>query len=244
MPDRFFDVSAFAYAHRGLWGGPAVPENSAAAFHAARASGVGVELDVRLSSDGVPFVFHDATLIRMCGIDAAFNSFPASDLERTLLPNGLPVPTLTEALDIMAEQPVLIEAKVDSPRDRPVAEVVAKLLESRRGQCAVMSFDEATVAYLCQLVQDRPVGLLTPPEPLLGADAVRAQVARARAMGCEYLAPHFTSLAIASEAGEGLPLVTWTLRTPIELDLARTHGAGPIFEGFSPALAMQPGRPI
>jgi hypothetical protein len=34
---------------------------------AARAAGVGVELDVRLTVDEVPVVFHDAGLERMCG---------------------------------------------------------------------------------------------------------------------------------------------------------------------------------
>ncbi len=66
MSDRFFDVSAFAYAHRGLWDAGA-PENSLAAFEAARAAQIGVELDVRLTSDNVPVVFHDAGLERMCG---------------------------------------------------------------------------------------------------------------------------------------------------------------------------------
>ena len=46
MSERFFDVSTHAYAHRGLWGA-GIPENSLAAFEAARAAGVGVELDVR-----------------------------------------------------------------------------------------------------------------------------------------------------------------------------------------------------
>lgn len=244
MPDNFFDVSAFAYAHRGLWTGPRVPENSAAAFRAARTNGVGAELDVRLSRDGAPFVFHDPTLARMCGSTAAFDSLLAEDLERTLLPNGYPVPSLSEVLDIMADQPVLIELKVDAPDGALVAGAVAKLLEGRAGRYAVMSFDEATVADLCRLVEDRPVGLLIPPEPLIGADGVRIQVERGRAMGCDYLAPHLTSLATASEAGGGLPLVTWTLRAAEELGLAKAHGAGPIFEGFSPALAKPSETPI
>lgn len=244
MSDRFFDVSAFAYAHRGLWGGPGVPENSAAAFHAARTNGVGAELDVRLSSDGVPFVFHDATLERMCGIGAIFDNLSAAAIERTLLTDGYPVPKLADVLDIMRDQPVLIELKVDTPRGASIACAVAKLLENRDGQYAVMSFNEPTVASLCQLVHDRPVGLLIPPEPLIGADAVRAQVERSRAMGCDYIAPHLTSLAIAGAAGGGVPLVTWTLRAPVDLELARLHGAGPIFEGFSPALAKPPEKPI
>src|SRR5690349_19352057 len=129
MSETFFDVSDFVYAHRGLWSGPRIPENSAAAFHSAQTQGIGVELDVRLTSDGVPFVFHDATLERMCGRPEAVSSLPANALAQTLLPNGYMIPSLAEALDIMADQPVLIELKVDRPGDTVIADVVAKALE-------------------------------------------------------------------------------------------------------------------
>jgi glycerophosphoryl diester phosphodiesterase len=237
MSESFFDVSGFVYAHRGLWGGPRVPENSAAAFHAARTQGIGVELDVRLSGDGAPFVFHDATLDRMCGRPEAITGLPAKELERILLPNGYPVPKLGDVLDIMENQPVLIELKVDIPGDAAVADVVAGILRDRSSKCAVMSFDEVTVARLCRLIEDRPVGLLIPPEPFAGVDAIRTMAARGRAMGCDYLGPHLSSLAAVKDAAGGLPLVTWTVRTPDELRLAREHSAAPIFEGFSAALA-------
>ena len=54
-------------AHRGLWSPKGAPENSLAAFEAAVDGGFGIELDVRLSSDGEVMVFHDAGLERMCG---------------------------------------------------------------------------------------------------------------------------------------------------------------------------------
>jgi glycerophosphoryl diester phosphodiesterase len=244
MTDIFFDVSAYAYAHRGLWGGPRIPENSAAAFHAARTNGVGVELDVRLSSDGVPFVFHDRTLERMCGNNAALDSLPASELEHILLSNGYPIPKLAEVLDIMYGQPVLIELKVDLPGDTAIADAVAETLVGRGGQCAVMSFDAATVARLCLLIEERPVGLLVETLEKLGPSGVETLANKARAMGCDYVGPHHSSLAAAAAASGGLSLVTWTIRTPEELRLAYEHSAAPIFEGFSPALAKLPGTPI
>ena len=58
------------YAHRGLFDNrSAAPENSLAAFRLAVESGYGIELDVQLSKDDIPVVFHDATLKRMCGVD-------------------------------------------------------------------------------------------------------------------------------------------------------------------------------
>ena len=112
MSDQFFDVSAFAYAHRGLWD-VALPENSVAAFEAARAAGLGVELDVRLTSDGVPVVFHDASLERMCNHRDWLWALPLSDLGYWPLPDGTQIPTLEAVLDIMGDNPALIELKVD-----------------------------------------------------------------------------------------------------------------------------------
>src|SRR2546427_13263169 len=60
----FFDISRpLVLAHRG---GCAVgPENTVAAFDRGMAVGAdGLELDVRLSADGVPVVHHDPTLDR------------------------------------------------------------------------------------------------------------------------------------------------------------------------------------
>jgi glycerophosphoryl diester phosphodiesterase len=237
MGDRLFDVSAFAYAHRGLWGGR-VPENSLAAFHSAQAHGLGVELDVRLSADGVVHVFHDPILDRMCGLPSAFDNLTAEQLAKTFLPNGFPVPTLEAVLAVMGECPVLIELKIEGPSE--LAEQVAGLIAEQPGRLAVMSFDEATVAMLCELVTDRPVGLLIPPEMLTGAESVRAKAARGRAMGCDYLAPHFSSLATVEEAGG---LATWTLREPLQLEIARRHSAAPIFEGFDPSLVIDLAKP-
>jgi glycerophosphoryl diester phosphodiesterase len=51
------------WAHRGASG--KAPENTLAAFGLAELDGAdGIELDVRMTADGVPVVMHDATLDR------------------------------------------------------------------------------------------------------------------------------------------------------------------------------------
>ena len=66
------DMSAFIdvnVAHRGYYDNEAgIPENSLSCFQAAIDKGFAIELDIQLSSDGVAFVFHDADLERMCGV--------------------------------------------------------------------------------------------------------------------------------------------------------------------------------
>jgi len=57
-------------AHRGGVVTPAAPECSLAAIRLAKKHGYAmVELDVQKSRDGVPIVFHDATLEKACGMD-------------------------------------------------------------------------------------------------------------------------------------------------------------------------------
>ena len=60
-----FNLTDFAYAHRGLWTADGPTENSLDAFLQAAEQGLGIEFDVRPSSDGVPIVFHDPELDRM-----------------------------------------------------------------------------------------------------------------------------------------------------------------------------------
>ena len=51
------------YAHRGLHDNASdAPENSMRAFQKAVDAGYGVELDIQLTKDHVPVVFHDFTL--------------------------------------------------------------------------------------------------------------------------------------------------------------------------------------
>lgn len=56
-------------AHRGLFDNESDhPENSSKAFSLAMQYGFGIELDVRLTKDGIPVVFHDDNLFRICGV--------------------------------------------------------------------------------------------------------------------------------------------------------------------------------
>ena len=75
-----FNLIDFAYAHRGLWTANGPAENSLQACLDAAALGLGIEFDVRPSKDGVPIVFHDATLDRMCGEAGRPENMLANDL--------------------------------------------------------------------------------------------------------------------------------------------------------------------
>lgn len=85
-------------AHRAVT--PGLPENSRAAIAAAAAGADLVELDVRRSLDGVPFLIHDPLLGRTTTGHGPLRVLPASFLGRVRLRNGAEtLPTLAAALD-------------------------------------------------------------------------------------------------------------------------------------------------
>ena len=100
------------YAHRGLHN-EELPENSIGAFKNAVEHRYGIELDIQLSKDKVPMVFHDATLTRVCGIDAKLADYTCEELCRMkLLGSEYTIPTLKEVLETVdGKVPLLVEFK-------------------------------------------------------------------------------------------------------------------------------------
>ena len=81
------------YAHRGLHNATRA-ENSLSAFKAAVEMGYGIELDVRLSSDGELVVFHDDTLERVTDREGRVDAYTAKELsEMKLSDTGDGIPT-------------------------------------------------------------------------------------------------------------------------------------------------------
>ena len=110
-----------AFAHRG--GSKLRPENTIAAFdHGLSLGADGLELDVRLSRDGVVVVHHDAMLDRatngrgpLAALTAAeLASLDAAKLWPEFAGRGVSVPTLREVLARYPAIPLIIELKVDT----------------------------------------------------------------------------------------------------------------------------------
>ncbi|MBT2383460.1 glycerophosphodiester phosphodiesterase [Streptomyces sp. ISL-11] len=94
MTDPTGPAAFTAVAHRG---DPYVHrENTLASLRSALRAGAGaVEIDVRLTRDGVPVLLHDATLERLWGHRRLLDSLSAAELRGL---TGGAVPTLREAL--------------------------------------------------------------------------------------------------------------------------------------------------
>jgi glycerophosphoryl diester phosphodiesterase len=130
-------------AHRGLHtNGPVAPENSLAAFRAAAAEGLPIELDVQMTADEMVVVFHDEDLRRMTGDTRRVDEIAMHELRTLRLEGGdEPVPSLAEALETIDGQvPVLVEIK--NGGDPGLLEAsVAESLAAYEGDVAVISFN-------------------------------------------------------------------------------------------------------
>ena len=130
------------YAHRGLHDLEAgVPENSMKAFRLAIEKGFGMEMDVQLSKDGIPVVFHDATLTRMCGVEKRVNELTLAELKQLSLAGTQErIPTFQEFLTLVNGQvPLIIEIKMDKRDDR-IPEAVNEQLRGYQGVYCIESF--------------------------------------------------------------------------------------------------------
>ena len=74
------------YAHRGLHDNETdAPENSMSAFRRAVEAGDGIELDVQVTKDKIPVVFHDFTLQRVCGQEGKVCDYTYEELQQFCL---------------------------------------------------------------------------------------------------------------------------------------------------------------
>ena len=123
-------------AHRGYWKTGGSAQNSIAALMKADSIGVfGSEVDVWLSSDGVPVINHDAD-VTLFGEKLVVQDTPLATLRKVKLSNGETLPTMEEYLDAFArckQVKLIIEFKMHNSKEREdvLAEKVMNMVRQR-----------------------------------------------------------------------------------------------------------------
>lgn len=156
-------MEGYHYAHRGYHdGNVTIPENSLPSFQAAIDAGYGIELDVQLSADKVPMVFHDAELLRTCGVEGNIWDYTCAELqEMKLFGTEETIPTLQEALELIDGQvPILLEYKMDKV-DTDVCAKSHELLKDYDGPYAIQSFHPFALFWYRQNANDVARGQLS-----------------------------------------------------------------------------------
>lgn len=164
-------ASPILVAHRGY--AARHPENTLAALAAALEAGAPcVEIDVQLTKDRVPVLFHDRTLDRMCGVGGAVRERTFDELralacaERGRFGDRFAeerIASLAGFVDLLLRHPrafAFVEIKRAALEAFGIDEVLARVLpelEPLRGRCALISFSLDALASV-RAASDWPVG--------------------------------------------------------------------------------------
>jgi glycerophosphoryl diester phosphodiesterase len=238
-------------AHRGLHD-PARGriENSAAAFEAAIAHGYGIECDLRPAACGTPMVFHDETLARLVESPGPLNALDAAALKRLRYRgDNSPIVEFAALLELTAgREPLLVEIKSEwEPTDKRFLQGIAALSTAYKGPLALMSFDPAVMTAIRELAPGVPRGIVSGLYE--GPGWWRDKLDEKRAYALSHFlesrpaAPDFYAYDVKALPTPvtrfvrevlGLPLFTWTVRTPEQRKIAERWADAPVFEGYEP----------
>ncbi len=232
-------IAAYRYAHRGLHG-EGVPENSMYAFRRAAESGYGIELDVHLSSDGVPVVIHDDNLKRMTGMDRAVSALDAKTLSNLFLAGSKEgVPLFEDVLHMVnGRVPLLIEIK-SRGKAGELEEKTWALLKQYDGLFAVQSFSPYSLGWFSAHAPEVLRGQLSSAFRDLSEPLPAYQVFGLKHLLTNFMArPNFISYEIddlprkvvSRLRKKGLPILGWTIRTEEQLKKANRYCDTVIFE--------------
>ena len=209
-------------AHRGA--SDRALENSPSAFALAASGGADmIEFDVRLSSDGVPVVFHDGRTGRTAKENLAVARTPAARLRAVRLKNGETLPSLADVLEIVGGKvPVNIESKAPGA----IAAAGKALSKAGYGGELLLSSglrDECLAAR--DLLPGIPCGLVTRrPSASDLAFCIRhglSSIHPARRL--------LTIVRLRKVAASGIPLLPYTVDAPAEAFALIAAGAVGVF---------------
>ena len=235
-PARTGWLGDWTYAHRGLHGAGRV-ENSAGAFRAAIAAGMGIECDIQRSADDVPMVFHDWDFTRLIGRPDKTEALTAAEWRKLSYLEGEEAPiALADLLAMVAGQvPLLIEIKSRRGYDvERTCRQVAAALADYDGQHAVMSFDPRVPRWFRGHSPRTVCGLVMREDEVGYTQQAWQRHLALWAARPEFLAYHVAALPnpmVTILHTAGLPILTWTVTSPELRERASRHADAMIAEG-------------
>lgn len=209
-------------AHRGSPGTTTI-ENTVPAVTACLSSGAdGVEVDLRLSADGVLVVCHDPDLLRLtgCAVPVAATRWDA--LRATADAHAVPLARLEWVLAALAGRPVVLEVKAPPPGPGAVWRTATALVDRLAVLDAVGLPLDVTISSFApgvvSAVRANAPAQLGIRTALLGRPTVRAGsvLRQALAAGHDEIHPHVAALlaepgCVAAAQRCGVGVVPWTV---------------------------------
>lgn len=223
-------------AHRGLHNAQdKVFENTLTSFECAIAGNFAIECDLQFSADGVPMVFHDYDLERLCGLRGDVRTKMVSELSALSIGGTKDrIPTLEAVLKLVSGRvPLVLELKGRKADDDGFAGAVLDALEGYIGDIAIMSFDQHLLRDFHELDCPYPLGLTakgTDPELFFKHE-------EALAYGISFISYDIDDLPnpfIEAQRKQGKKIITWTVRTAEQKTHSDLYANQITFEGFNP----------
>ena len=233
------------YAHRGLHTkDKRVPENSMAAFSAAVDAGYGIELDINITTDGQVVVFHDDTLLRMCGSDKPVSACSFDELQQyRLLDTEARIPLFRDVLALVdGRVPLVVELKNTAER-AALCEKAAALLDGYGGPYCIESFHPGIVMWFRKNRPGVVRGYLSAGLKNYKSIPLYQGILLSSLMTNALSRPHFVAFHHPDAKGRfriklyrllGGKLVGWTVRDTDDADACRAFFDAIIFEHFKP----------
>ena len=236
-------------AHRGLHDAArGIIENMPGAMQAAIAGNFSIEVDIQLTADGEAIVHHDDALGRLTEGSGALRGKTAAELKEVAFKSTPErMMTLGDLCTLIAGRvPLVIEVKSHFDGDRKLVSRMAEVLAAYSGPAVGMSFDPDQVLALRELIPSRARGIVAEREyteeewPEASPEQRRGMTHLRHAFRTR---PHFVAYWVNELPAAapwiarnifGLPLLTWTVRTPEQRARAARHADQMIFEGFVP----------
>ncbi|KQV81355.1 glycerophosphodiester phosphodiesterase [Rhizobium sp. Root1220] len=227
-------------AHRGYHDlNKQVWENTLSAFARAVEAGFAIECDLHYASDGVPVVFHDENLERLCNLPGDIRARTSKELGLISVGGTSDkIPTLQQLLDLVKGQvPLVIELKGREADDEGFAESVLEVLEGYEGKVALMSFDHWLLRDLKALNAPYPLGLTAggnKPEEFETHE-------KAMTLGLDFISYFFADLPnpfITAQRDKGVVVITWTVRDENARKHTFENADQMTFEGFDPRVSV------
>jgi glycerophosphoryl diester phosphodiesterase len=242
-------LTARPVAHRGLHDrARGIIENMPAAAEAAISGHFSIECDIQLTADGEAMVHHDDALGRLTVGSGELVNMTAAELRAVEFRDT--VERMMSLSDLCAlvngRVPLVIEVKSHFDGDRKLVKRMAEVLASYSGRAVGMSFDPDQVMALRETMPELPRGIVAERSyeeadwPEATPDQRRGMMHLRHAFRTR---PHFVAYWIDELPSAapwiarnlfGLPLLTWTVRTPEQRDRAAQYADQMIFEGFLP----------
>ena len=242
-------LTARPVAHRGLHDAArGVIENMPAVAEAAARANFAIECDIQLTADGEAMVHHDDALGRLTEGSGALLGKTAAELKAVRFKNtDERMMTLGDLCALVAGRvPLVIEVKSHFDGDRRLVARMAEVLAGYSGPAVGMSFDPDQVLAIRELMPRLPRGIVAERE-YTATDWPEASPEQRRSMTQLRHAFRTRSHFVAYWVNElpavapwiarhvfGLPLLTWTVRTPEQRERAARYADQMIFEGFLP----------